>query len=28
MTQRQDLDILCRIGAGKQRQPAQHASKH
>jgi hypothetical protein len=28
MTQHQDLDVLCRIGAGEQRQPAQHASKH
>jgi hypothetical protein len=28
MTQHQDLDVLCRVGAGEQRQPAQHASKH
>ena len=27
MTQRQDLDVLCRIGTGEHRQPTQHASK-
>jgi hypothetical protein len=28
MTQHQDLDVLCRVGAGEQRQPAQHAGQH
>ena len=25
---RQNLDVLCRVGAREERQPAQHASKH
>jgi hypothetical protein len=24
----QDLDVLGRVGSGKQRQPAQHVGKH
>jgi hypothetical protein len=27
VTQHEDLDVLCRVGAGEERQPAQHASK-
>jgi hypothetical protein len=26
--QRQDLDVLRRVGAGEQRQPAQHANEY
>ena len=28
VTQHEDLDILGRIGAGEQHQPAQHAGEH
>jgi hypothetical protein len=26
--EQQDLDVLCGVGAGEQRQPAQHAGEH
>src|SRR5947199_5327052 len=28
VTQHEDLDVLRRVGAGEERQPAQHASDH
>jgi hypothetical protein len=28
VTQDQDLDVLGGVGAGEQRQPAQHAGEH
>jgi hypothetical protein len=28
VTQHQDLDVLGGVGAGEQRQPAQHAGEH
>ena len=28
VTQDQDLDVLCRLGAREQHQPTPHASKH
>jgi hypothetical protein len=28
VTQHEDLDVLGRVGASEERQPAQHASQH